>query len=51
MKRLFLVLCLLPILLPSSENEEFKSIMVEIKRDISYSKSELKKLKPLFQEE
>ena len=51
MKRLFLVLCLLPILLPSSENEEFKSIMVEIKKDISYSKSELKKLKPLFQEE
>ena len=51
MKRLFLVLCLLPILIASSENEEFKSIMVEIKRDISYSKSELKKLKPLFQEE
>ena len=39
MKRLFLVLCLLPILIASSENEEFKSIMVEIKRDISYSKS------------
>jgi hypothetical protein len=51
MKRLFLVLCLLPILIASSENEEFKSIMAEIKRDISYSKSELKKLKPLFQEE
>ena len=51
MKRLFLVLCLLPILIASSENEEFKSIMVEIKSDISYSKSELKKLKPLFQEE
>ena len=48
MKRLFLVLCLLPILIASSENEEFKSIMAEIKSDISYSKSELKKLNIYF---
>ena len=51
MKKIFLATCLLPFLLASSENDEFKSIMSEIKRDISYSKSELKKLKPLFQEE
>ena len=44
MKRLFLILCLLPNLLVSSENEEFDLIMVQIKKDISYSNVEVKKM-------
>ena len=51
MKGLFLFLCLLPNLLVSSENEEFDLIMVQIKKDISYSKAEVKKMKGLFQEQ
>lgn len=51
MKRLFLFLCLLSNLLVSSENEEFDLIMVQIKKDISYSDAEVEKKKDLFQEE
>ena len=51
MKRLFLIMGLLPILLTSSENEEFGLIMTQIKKDISYSDAEVKKMKELFQEQ
>ena len=33
------------------EEEEFKSILDEVKKDMSYTSSELKKMKQLFQEE
>jgi hypothetical protein len=51
MKRLFLIIGLLPILLASSEYEEFDLIMAQIKKDISYSDAEVEKKKELFQEE
>lgn len=51
MKRLFLIMGLLPILLTSSENEEFELIMAQIKNDISYSNAEVKKMRGLFQEQ
>lgn len=51
MKGLFLFLCLLPNLLVSSENEEFELVMAQIKKDISYSNAEIKKMKGLFQEQ
>jgi hypothetical protein len=51
MKRLFLTICLMPFLLASSENKEFEMIMSQIKKDISYSNSEAKKMNESFQEE
>jgi len=55
MKKTSFALSLLLILfaggLVGEEEEEFKSILDEVKKDMSYTSSELKKMKQLFQEE
>ena len=40
-----------PVFLVSADLSEFNSVMREIRKDISYSNSDLKKMKQLFQEE